>query len=579
MIGDDLVITRAGAAGANAQPDADPITTEIVRHSLNSAANQMKQALIRTAFSPIIYEVLDFAVAIYDRQVRLLAQAPSLPIFMGTMSFCVEAAVAAVGGERALDPGDILLYNDPYGTGSHPQDAALIMPVFLDDTTLVGYTTVKAHWLDIGAKDPYATDTIDVFQEGAIFPGVKLYRRGDRADDVYRTVLANSRMPREVEGDIKAEVNAVRTGAEGLLRVIRRFGPERFGEAVERMFDHGEATVRSFFEQIPDGRYVGHGGMDNNGIEEHRIPLEIAVEVRGSTVRIDYSRAPDIQRGPINCPLPSTVSASRIAITMLAGGGEAPNDGHCRPIEIITRPGTLFHPHSPAPCFLGGWPSIQAIEIIYHAISQALPTAVTACSGGDICGLTLYGVKDSGHPWTDGSPHPVGQGGHHLGDGGTMMHVAEAATRIPPTEVWESRNPVLMERVELSQDSCGAGMHRGGLGIDFHFHALADMQATTAVERTRQPPWGLEGGLEGRPNDALLHLPDGAGRRINKTTRLDIPRGATLVYHTGGGGGYGAPSRRDPARVHADLRQGYISEAYARQHYPHAFEADSDGGA
>jgi N-methylhydantoinase B len=564
-------------AGSGAAVDADPITTEIVRHSLNSAANQMKRALIRTAFSPIIYEVLDFAVAIYDREVRLLAQAPSLPIFMGTMSFCVEEAVRAVGGEGALDPGDILLYNDPYGTGSHPQDAALVMPVFLDDGTLVGYSTVKAHWLDIGAKDPYATDTVDVFQEGAIFPGVKLIRRGERADDLYRTVLANSRMPREVEGDIKAEITAVRTGAEGLLRVIRRFGMVRFRESVERMFDHGEATVRSYFEKIPDGRYVGHGGMDNNGIEPHRIPIEIGVEVEGSTVRIDYSRAPGQQVGPINCPLPSTVSASRIAITMLAGGGEAPNEGHCRPVEIVTRPGSLFHPRSPAPCFLGGWPAIQAIEIIYHALSQALPDAVTACSGGDICGLTLYGTKASGVPWTDGSPHPVGQGGHHLGDGGTMMHVSEAATRIPATEVWESRNPVLMERVELSQDSCGAGMHRGGLGIDFHFHALADMQATTAVERTLEPPWGLAGGLVGRPNDALLQLPDGSSRRINKTTRLPIPEGATLIYRTGGGGGYGAPERRDPERVRADLSEGYISEAYARRHYPHAFADDPDG--
>src|SRR4051812_35744409 len=172
------IVYRAGMGSASGAVDADPITTEVIRHGLNSAAEQMKRALVRTAFSPVIYEVLDFAVAIYDRRVRLLAQAPSLPFFMGTMSFCVEAAVEAGGGEDALEPGDIVLYNYPYGTGSHPQDAAVVMPVYLENE-LIGYTTIKGHWLDIGGKEPYSTDTVDVFREGTIFPGVKLYNRGE----------------------------------------------------------------------------------------------------------------------------------------------------------------------------------------------------------------------------------------------------------------------------------------------------------------------------------------------------------------------------------------------------------------
>src|SRR5882724_1481026 len=130
----DAVVYRAGKGVGAGVADADPITTEVIRHALNSAANQMKRALIRTAFSPIIYEVLDFAVAIYDRRLRLLAQAPSLPLFMGTLNFCVEAAVANVGGAETLRPGDILMYNWPYGTGSHAQDLAVIMPVFHDDS-------------------------------------------------------------------------------------------------------------------------------------------------------------------------------------------------------------------------------------------------------------------------------------------------------------------------------------------------------------------------------------------------------------------------------------------------------------
>src|SRR5215471_17154707 len=169
--------------------DVDPITTEVVRHGLISAAEQMKRALIRTAFNPIIYEVLDFAVAIYDRQVRLLSQALGMQHFMGRLSFGIEASVAAIGGEEKLEAGDILFYNVPYLSGAHANDAAVLMPVFVEGE-LVGYTAITAHWLDVGGKDPYSTDTVDVFQEGTLFPGVKLYKRGGRDDDLYRTLLA-----------------------------------------------------------------------------------------------------------------------------------------------------------------------------------------------------------------------------------------------------------------------------------------------------------------------------------------------------------------------------------------------------
>jgi N-methylhydantoinase B len=535
----------------------------------------MKRALIRTAFSPIIYEVLDFAVAIYDPRMRLLAQAPSLPLFMGTLNFCVEAAVEASGGEEALEPGDIILYNVPYGTGSHPQDAAVVMPVFYEDSELVGYTVIKGHWLDIGGKEPYSTDTVDVFQEGTIFPGVRLYKQGEIVPDIFRMAVANSRVPKMVAGDINAEVVGVRTGANALLALVERYGLETFWSCVERMFDHGEAVVRSYFEAIPDGRYVGRGRMDNNGLDDVAVEFEVAVEVEGSTVRIDYSNAPDAHPGPINCPLPSTVSGSRIAITMLAGGNEAPNEGHFRPIEIVARPGSMFYPSSPSPCFLYGWPTMQSIEVIYDAVSKALPQAVPACSGGDLCALVWWGVREgTGEPWADGSPHPVGQGAHVNGDGASsLLHVAESATRFSPTEVWESRNPWLLERVELLPDSCGPGRHRGGLGVEMFFHMLEDSYVTSAIERTKTKPWGLEGGLEGQPNSNALRLPDGTRKQFGKATRLHVPKGATLELTCGGGGGYGPPSERDPAAVHEDVREGYVTEEHARRNYPHAFES------
>jgi N-methylhydantoinase B len=189
----ELFHFRADSSPAVAAADADPIVTEIVRHSLNSIAAQMMRVLVRTAFTQVIYEMNDFAIALYDPQIRLLAQANSLPVFMGTLNFCVEAAVRAVGGAAALESGDVVIYNMPYGTGSHAQDVAIVAPSF-HDGELVGYICIKAHWMDVGAKDPYCTDTTDVFQEGLVLPGVKLYRRGERNPDVFRIIMANSRV-------------------------------------------------------------------------------------------------------------------------------------------------------------------------------------------------------------------------------------------------------------------------------------------------------------------------------------------------------------------------------------------------
>jgi N-methylhydantoinase B len=550
----------------------DPVTTEVVRHALISAAEQMKRAFVRTAFNPIIYEVLDFAVAIYDRHVRLLSQALGMQHFMGRLSFGIEASVAAVGGEEKLEPGDILFYNVPYLSGAHANDGAVLMPVFVADE-LIGYTAITAHWLDVGGKDPYSTDTVDVFQEGTLFPGVKLYRKGKLDDDLYRTLLANSRVPKLLAGDLNAEIIGLRTGAAAFTKIIERHGLEVFRSVVEQMLDHGEATVRSFFEKIPDGRYVGHAVLDSDGVGDEEVPFDVVVEVEGSSVRVDYSGVPDALPGPLNCPQPGTVSSARMALMMLAGGGEAPNDGHFRPIEVATRPGSMFHPLAPSPCFLYGWPFLQSTEAMYHALAQATPSVAPAWSGGCILTIVWWGNREhTGEPWADASPHPVGQGASERGDGASaLMHHLQSATRFSPVEVWEVRNPWIVECVELATDSGGPGRYRGGLGLDLTFRVLEDLNITVVIERTKNAAPGLVGGGEGRRNGATLVYEDGRRVEISKDTRVPLPKGTGVELRCGGGGGFGDPAERDVAAVYADLREGYVSEEQARRWYPHAF--------
>tara|TARA_B100000700_G_scaffold72660_1_gene81104 strand:- start:2125 stop:3837 length:1713 start_codon:yes stop_codon:yes gene_type:complete len=545
----------------------DPITTEIIRNSLNSAAEQMKKALIRSSFSPIIYEVLDFASAIYDKDYCMLAQSPSLPGFMGTLSFCVEQAVKEVGGEENLFEGDIIIYNNPYGSGSHSQDAALVKPVFIEEK-LIGYTAIKAHWLDTGGKEPYSTDTVDVFQEGTIYPGLKLYNKGVIVEDIYKLIVANTRVPKAIVGDLNAQLNGVIAGANALKRIVNKFGYELFYNSVLEIYNHGEKLVRKSLKKIPDGIYSGFGQMDSNGVDEGPVKFKISIEVKDSNLTLDFTEAPDQQNGPINCPLPSTVSKARVAFSMMAGNGEQPNEGFFRPLIIKTRKGSMFDPISPAPCFLNGWPGLQVIEIIYKILSESLPEAFPASSGGCLAAAVWWGKREiDGEPWADGAPHPVGQGGFFGGDGVTSMHHNSAGTRISPTEIWESRNPWLIKKIELAKDSCGAGEFRGGLGLDLEFEMLEDTFITTVVERTKLPPWGINKGKEGRANNVEVIKKDGEKFYMPKKSGYKLNKGDKITFMTGGGGGYGDPLKRSSNMIKNDIKQGYLSKEYILKNY------------
>lgn len=551
---------------------ADPVVTELIRNSLNSAADQMKRTLIRTSFSPIVYEALDFTVVLYDRDIRLLAQAPTMPTFMGAMNFCVEAAVEGVGGEEKLEEGDILLYNWPYNTGTHAQDAAIVMPIFLADGELVGYAACKAHWMDIAAKDPYCSDTTDVFQEGVFFPGVKMYRRGEPNEDIMAMVRANTRFPDEVVGDINAQVACCRVGARELTRVIKRFGKTVFDSSVELIFDHAEQIVRECIEKIPDGVYSAYCGLDNSGVDDETIRFELQLEIAGSDVTVDVTGAPDALPGPMNCPLPSTISFSRVVIGALSDTLSHTCEGHFRPLKIITRPGSMYHPLPPAPCFMFGWGGMPILEGLVRAIGEAQPDLVPAASGACVLTLVWWGKREkTGEPWGAGSWMPIGQGAHVQGDGATAVHVGLAFSQAPSIELMEAKFPWVFERYELAADSGGAGTHKGGCGVNLERRIMEDCYFTSTVEQTKSLPLGLAGGQPGRANSAELVTAEGTTLPFSKITGMHAPKGSLVRLLSGGGGGYGDPVKRSPEKIHADLRGGYISEAFAREHYPQAF--------
>jgi N-methylhydantoinase B len=554
-------------------PEADAVTTEVIRHGLNATAAQMQGVLRRAAFSPVIYEMIDFCCAIYDRDVRLLAQGMSLPSWLGTMGFCIESVVNAAGGPDAIREGDVLFSTYGYDLGSHPQDAAVVLPVFYRHE-LIAYAAVKAHQMDIGAAEFYCTDTTDNFQEGTIFPGVRLFKGGVRDEELWRMLLANSRLPNALAGDVSASIASAEAGARGIVRLLDQHGQETFLACVERMFDHGEAVVRRIFEQIPDGRYEAHGALDSNGVTDDLIPFDVTIEVDGSEITVDFTAAPAQQAGPTNSPHPTTVSCARYTMMFLMGAHarEFVNEGHFRSITVKTRPGSMFHALPPAPIFLYSWPTRIACDAMHRAMAEAMPANVMAGTGNDPCAVVCWGTEDDGQYWATGFDHSVGQGATVDGDGPPpLMVITNSGIRMTPAEVIEARFPFVVRRFELAPDSGGAGRYRGGPGLDLHYEALADSYWTVPFERTKTPPWGLFGGRDGRPNRFRVVHPDGRVEEMGKATRLPVPKGSIAEVETGGGGGYGPPGERDAAAVLGDVREGYLSEAAARAQYPHAF--------
>ena len=558
-------------ATAGPRVAVDPVTASIVQHGLDAAADQMLVSLKRTAFSPIIYDILDGGGALYDREFRMLSQIQTLPLFTGSLGLCVESVAKHYAGHGGFEDGDVIVVNDPFLTGTHQWDVAVIVPGFLDGE-LVAYAAIKAHHLDVGALAPFVSNSTDVFQEGTIYPGVKLYRAGERDDDLYRTILANTRLPESAAGDLSAQAGACRAGLRALLELMRRYGLEQFEAAVEVILDAGEAKMRERLALLPPGRYTSKMVHEHNGLEQVMLPFDVSVEIDADGITIDLTDAPPQQPGPVNSPRVGVVSAIRCAMLALAIDDGRANEGYFRPLKLETRPGSMFDAQRPAPCALASYPLYILIEAINEAIAQSAPERLPG--GFDMCvSVVVWGLNEQGAFWAD-SINVVGgaPAAARYGDGGgPLMPVGCSGVRGVSWEVWEAKTPMVVEHADYAPDSAGAGRYRGGPGVDLAVTALMDMELTVVNERSEVPPFPLAGGRGGRPSKALVRLPDGTTVDYTKVTGARLPQGSRVEVNTGGGSGWGPPDERPVEAVHADVAAGYLTEECARRQYPHAF--------
>jgi N-methylhydantoinase B len=545
----------------------DSITVEVIHNYVLSAAREMNRNLIRTSYNTIVYEIRDFGLGIYDRNCRLLAEAPGLAIFTRANDYALRKMVEFHGLDH-ICPGDVILVSYPFWSSNHTLDVAAFSPIFAHDT-LVGFTAVKQHWLDLGQKDAgYCLDTQDMFQEGLILPYSKIYKQGILNKDIADIIQFNCRMPDRVLGDMNAQISSCRTGERRIKELAEKFGNETYEQAIEQILDHGERIARTRLAALPRGTWSAEGWVDDDGIDkETMVKIRATVSISDSEMVVDFAGSSPSTRGPINLPIGCTMGVAALAFKGLTTPDTPANDGNFRPLKVEAPEGSLMNALPPAPTFTM-WTAVLAVEVVTRALAQGMPEIVPACSGGDVCTMMGVGINPrSGKMWVEATNEAVGFGGHANGDGENgVMHLTEPGCRNNPIEVLETKAPLLIESYGLRQDSGGPGLHRGGLGVTRVYRFLAESSAITLVKKTKTRPWGMAGGSDGENCHVILR-PGTPREKVTGMVYEPMGVGEILVNCSGGGGGWGDPFKRDPAKVLDDVRNGYISLACARTEY------------
>jgi len=558
-------------------PAVDPVTVEVIRYELVSAAEEIKKVFKRTTTLAVLYEINDFGISLYDKRLRLIADAPGLPLFSGTLDYCVQACLRILG-EDGLEEGDAVILNYPFDTGSQTIDVAVVSPIIYKGEIL-GYAALKGHMGDNAAIDPYPTYTEDIFQEGVIFPALKLYRRGKLDEAVLRLIHFNSRIPYATAANFMAGDSALRAGIARVIELADRYGPRVLLSSIDEIIRHGERVARMAIEKFPDGSWTAEDSLDNNGIETDPVPITVKVTVKGSEFIVDLSGSAPQQHGPVNLPFPGTVSAVRYALKSLTTPFLPTNGGHFAPLQVIAPEGTLFNPKPPVATFLYAWSGFRLIELIPRALADVLPKGVPAFSGGDICGLMLaYYDYETGRGEQAGGPEGQGTGAKYDSDGENgLMHDGESGCCNAPVEVMENRAPVIISRYALRQDSGGPGRFRGGLGLRKDHKTLTNVSMISVAEKTASSaPWGLAGGKPGA-NNRLVLFPETKEEKAVGKYRATLEAGTVVSQQTGGGGGYGDPFERPVDEVLSDVLDEYVSAEGAQNDYGVVIKTDSKG--
>jgi N-methylhydantoinase B len=551
----------------------DPVTLAVLNGRLVQIADEMDATLYRSAFNPIIAEAHDACHGLYHAETgaTLVQGTSGLPIFVGAMAFAVKAVIDKVARDGDLAAGDTYLFNDPYDGGTHLNDVRLVRPLMRGDKVFAWLASV-GHWLDVGGNVPgnFNAKATESFQEGFRIPPVKLIRGGVIQRDIIDILAANSRVPQSNWGDLNGQLNALDLGEWRLHALLDEYGDETISAALAALSLRAEALMRANIAALPDGTYRCDDFLDNDGVTDRPLKIALDLTIAGDRMTLDFSRSAPPCEGPLNIARSTTVACCYVALKHLFTDVPA-NAGCLAPIEFAIPDTTLLGVSAPRP--VGGYTEtiLRVIDVIFGAFAKAAPERANGSPFATINALSLAGWREHGKRWVMFCFFGGGLGGNPEGDGLNHGNNPISTATIPPLEILESLYPIMFTQWALRPDSGGPGKHRGGLGAIYEIEALADGGAEVFLlgERGKYPPPGANGGGPAALNRFVFETDSGEARPplVSKVTDVKIRRGQKVRLETPGGGGFGDPRERDPAKVARDVRLGYVTREAAARDY------------
>jgi N-methylhydantoinase B len=557
----------------------DQITYQVMHGGLLALAQEMKNAVMRTAYSPVVNSGGDMSAGMADTEGNVVAQGRDIPAQLGALPGSLDAMLEKWRGR--LGPGDVLIGNDPYLCGSnHINDVCLVMGAFADDGELLGYACTRTHWMDIGGATPgsFNARVPDMYAEGIRIPTLLAYQNYEPVAPIWDLIFANVRGQIEREWDLRAGYAGCATAERGLRRIAARYGVDVLHDVMRRALDDSESRIRARIEAVPDGRYTAHDWFEGDGWTDRPVRIEVAVEIDGSDIRMDWTGTDPQVKGGVNLPFSSTFGVGIYALKAALGPDIVPNAGLWRPLQVTAPEGSLVNPRPPAPTQTSPSETIQrCADLLMMALAKAIPDDVIAGTHASATVVVLEGrdplewrrdvLGRDRTVFMDNSPG--GMGGRRTGDGVSGIKVHTGNARVPTVESMEFAVPLRMVRWERIPDTGGPGVERGGCGVAREWESLDDdVHATLMTERARVPAWGLSGGRAGQCGRYGINVGTPGERLLpSKTPPLELNRGDRFLMQSAGGGGRGLPWLRPAERVLRDVLDGYVTREAARTDY------------
>jgi len=547
--------------------DIDPVTFEVIQNGLDALVDEMALTVMRTAYSGIVKDALDYSTALCDREGRVIAQGLTIVMHLGSFPSAVASILRKFEGR--IYPEDLFVLNDPYTSGGiHLPDVYIIKPIF-HSGNLEAFAGVVAHQTDIGGLVPgsNSTESTEIYQEGLRIPTLKMHDRGEPVEAVYDFIQTNVRLPEKVMGDMRAQIAANVTGETAYLDLADRYGPETLRRYSNELLDYSERLARVEIEKLPNGRFEYESYIDADNIEGGPVRICAAVIIEGDEITVDLTGSSEQVPAGINSPLPFSSAAVWGAIRLIMDPGIPNATGYQRPIKIIAPEATVVNPVHPAPCAARGITGFRTMDTVLGALSQAVPDRVPADGEGGNTIISIGGYLEDHTPFAFVDLFAGARGGRPHGDGPDGVPHPASNIACTPVEIAEAEHPVRIERYGLLDDTGGAGKYRGSLA---HIRQIKNLSGAARLQlrsdKRAHPPFGLFGGATGRPSMNILQV-DGSDTVLPTMTEVEIAAGGVIRHEMASGAGWGNPLEREPTDVLEDVLDDKVSIESARDLY------------